>query len=181
MHDERGLVERAKSGDTQALARLYEENFDRVYRYIALRVGNAADAEDLTAKVFIKMLESITSFKWRGVPFSAWLFRIAHNLAVDHLRQKAKKGHLVLDESMAVSEIDPAAVAEVRLNIEQLNVALEQLTQNQKEVMALRFGAGLSTAEAAKVLGKREGAVKALQHSALMALRKRLSSWRNDE
>ena len=88
---------------------------------------------------------------------------------------------MVLDESMAISEVDSAALAEVRLNIEQLNTALEQLTKNQKEVMALRFGAGLSTAETARVVGKSEGAVKALQHSALVALRKRLSSWRNDE
>jgi RNA polymerase sigma-70 factor (ECF subfamily) len=181
VHDERALVERAKSGDAQALARLYEEYFDRIYRYIALRVGSRVDAEDLAGQVFLNMLESIPAFKWRGVPFSAWLFRIAHNLSVDHLRQKAKKGHLVLDEPMAISEIDPAALAEIRLSIEQLNVALEQLTQNQKEVMALRFSAGLSTAETAKAMGKSEGAVKALQHSALIALRKRLSSWRNDE
>jgi RNA polymerase sigma-70 factor (ECF subfamily) len=181
VQDEKGLVEQAKRGDTQALARLYEEYFDRIYRYIAIRVGSRADAEDLAGQVFLKMLESISSFKWRGVPFSAWLFRIAHNLAVDHLRQKAKKGHVVLDESMAISEIDPAALAEIRLGIEQLNIALEQLTKNQKEVMALRFGAGLSTAETARVVGKSEGAVKALQHSALVALRKRLSSWRKDE
>jgi len=82
---------------------------------------------------------------------------------------------------MAISEIDPAAVAEIKLGIEQLNIALEQLTKNQKEVMALRFGAGLSTAETARVMGKSEGAVKALQHSALVALCKRLSSWRKDE
>ena len=143
MHDEKGLVERAKNGDAQALARLYEEYFDRIYRYIVLRVGSRVDAEDLAGQVFLKMLESIPSFKWRGVPFSAWLFRIAHNLAVDHLRWKAKKGHLILDETMAISEIDPAALAEIRLSIEQLNIALEQLTQNQKEVMALRFVAGL--------------------------------------
>jgi len=78
VQDEKGLVERAKSGDAQALARLYEEYFDKIYRYIVLRVGSRVDAEDIAGQVFLNMLESISSFKWRGVPFSSlmnlWLF-----------------------------------------------------------------------------------------------------------
>ena len=178
MQEERGLVERAQRGDGEAFARLYEENFDRIYRYIALRVGSGADAEDLTAQVFLKAWESIASFRWRGVSFSAWLFRIARNLAIDHLRKEGRKGRLG-DEP--VYHLDPAVVAEKRLTIEQLVIAVEGLTLAQRDVIALRFAAGLSIAETAKVLGKREGAVKALQHSALVALRKRLYRWRNDE
>ena len=178
MQEERSLVERAQRGDAEAFARLYEEHFDKIYRYIVLKVGSKADAEDLTEQVFLKVLESIASFRWRGVPFSAWLFRIARNLAIDHLRKKGREGYLI---EQSIYDFDPAAVAEKRLTIEQLVIAVEGLTQAQRDVIALRFGAGLSTAETAKVVGKREGAVKALQHSALVALRKRLHRWRNDE
>ena len=179
MQEERGVVERAQRGDAQAFSRLYEEYFEKIYRYIMIRVGSRVDAEDLTEQVFLKVLESIASFKWRGVPFSAWLFRIARNVVIDHLR-KAKKGSLPLSES-ASGGVDPALLAEKRLDIEQLNLALEKLTQAQREVVALRFAAGLSTAETGRALGKSEGAVKALQHSALVALRKRLAQWQGDE
>lgn len=179
MRDERSLVERAQRGDTQAFARLYEDYFDKIYRYIALRVASRVEAEDLTEQVFLKVLESIASFKWRGVPFSAWLFRIAHNLAMDHLR-RSKKESVPLDESIATRDFSPEALAEKRLSIEQLITAVEQLTQIQKEVISLRFAGGLSTAETARVVGKSEGAVKAAQHSALVALRKRLSHWQSD-
>jgi len=181
VHDERGLVERAKQGDSQAFARLYEEYFNKIYRYVVMKVGNQAVAEDITEEVFLKMLESIASFKWRGVPFSAWLFRIAHNQVVDHLRRKSRRESIPLGESIAAMDIDPVALAEKSMDIEQVNAALEHLTHNQREVIALRFAAGLSTAEVAKAMSKREGAVKALQHSALVALRKRLSGWQSDE
>lgn len=107
VHDEQGLVERARAGDTGAFARLYEDYFDRVYRYIAIRVGSRVEAEDLTEQVFLKALESIGSFQWRGVPFSSWLFRIAHNQVVDYLRKATKRESLPLDESVVAGGLDP--------------------------------------------------------------------------
>ena len=91
MQDEEGLVRRAQQQDTQAFAQLYEAYFDKIYRYIALRMRNETEAEDLTQQVFMKMLHSISSYKVKGVPFSSWLYRIAHNQVVDFLRQKNKK------------------------------------------------------------------------------------------
>ncbi len=174
MQNEESLVQRAQRGDQDAIARLYEGYFDRIYRYIALRVGSREDAEDITEQVFLRVLESIGSFKWRGIPFAAWLFRIAHNQVIDHLRKTAKGEGLPLDESKASAAMEAELLVEQKLDIEQLLVAVKHLTEAQQEVISLRFAAGLSIAETARAMGRSEGAIKALQHSALVALRKRL-------
>ena len=83
MQDEESLMRRAQRRDPEAFTQLYEAYFDKIYRYIVIRIGNEMEAEDMTQQVFLKALQSISSFRWRGIPFSAWLFRIAHNLAVD--------------------------------------------------------------------------------------------------
>ena len=174
MQDEQGLVQRAQQGDKEAFAQLYETHFDRIYRYVLLRMRNKAEAEDMTQQVFVKAFESLPSFKWKGIPFSAWLFRIAHNLVVDHVRKEKKRPTVYLEESLAVSASNPVLEAERRLNIEQLISATKNLTAAQREVISLRFAGGLPVAEVAKVMGKSQGAVKALQHSAIVALRKHL-------
>jgi RNA polymerase sigma-70 factor (ECF subfamily) len=146
-----------------------------VYRYIARRVSNRTEAEDLTEQAFLKALESIGSFRWRGVPFPAWLFRIARNLVIDYWRTDKSKTYLPLDESLVNDDVGPGAIAERNLDVRQMFQAIGQLTQSQREVIELRFIGGLSITEVSKVLGKSEGAVKVMQHSALVALRKRLS------
>lgn len=176
MPDEQNLVRWAQQGDKQAFAQLYEIHFDRIYRYTVLRIGSGMEAEDLTQQVFLKALEAIHSFKWKGTPFSAWLFRIAHNLVVDHLRKKSKQRNVPLDEASVTSGSNPQLAAEHRLRLEQLVSAAKQLTEAQREVIGLRFASDLSVAETAKVMGKSEGAVKALQHSAIVALRRVLSA-----
>jgi len=177
VHEE-SLIQRAKKGEPEAFEQLYEANFDRIYRYLLLKVRNRADAEDMTQQVFLKALESIGSFRWRGVPFSAWLFRIARNQAVDYFRKKSKQAMLPLDEARSVSmaDIDPVALAEQKLRIEQLAVACQSLSEAQREVISLRFAGGLSVAETAKAMGKSEGAVKVSQHDAIVKLRLILSS-----
>jgi len=172
VQDEQGLVSRAKQGDKEAFAQLYETHLDKIYRYIILRTGNKAEAEDMTQQVFVKAFESIPSFKWKGTPFSAWLFRIAHNLVVDHFRKEKKRPTVPFEESVMGSDSNPQLEAERRLDIEQLISATKRLTEVQREVIGLRFAGGLSIAEVAKTMGKNEGAVKALQHSAIVALRK---------
>lgn len=176
MQQEESLVRRAQQGEPEAFAQLYEVHFDRIYRYIVLKVRNQADAEDLTQQVFLKALESIGSYRWRGMPFSSWLFRIAHNQVVDHFRKRRKEKTLPLDETRAQSTVDPTLLAEQRLRMEQLAVACEQLSEAQQEVISLRFAGGLSVAETAKAMGKSEGAAKVLQHEALVRLRRILSS-----
>ena len=118
MQDEEGLIWRARQRDQEALAQLYEENFDKIYRYVVLKVGNRTEAEDLTQQVFLNALKSISSFKWKGTPFSAWLFRIAHNQVVDYVRKSKKRVLDPLNESLLVSSDDnPQQLIEKSLDI----------------------------------------------------------------
>jgi RNA polymerase sigma-70 factor (ECF subfamily) len=181
VQSEESLVQRAKQHDQEAFAQLYEEYFDRIYRYLVFKIGDKMEAEDVTQQVFLNALQSIASFKWKGVSFSAWLYRIAHNQAVDFLRRKSKRVSVSLNELLVASNDNPQLAAEQKSDIEQLILATRQLTKAQREVIALRFAGGLSVAEVAKVMGKRDGAVKALQHSAVVALRKILSVSKGNE
>ena len=175
MQNEEGLVQRARQGDQTAFTRLYEEHFDRIYRYVALRIGDKVEAEDMTQQVFLNALQSISSFKWKGIPFAAWLYRIAHNQVVDYLRKRTKQVAVPLDEALVSSDDNPQLMAEHSLDIEQLLSATRRLTAAQREVISLRFTSELSITQVAKIMGKSPGAVKALQHSAIVALRKALS------
>jgi RNA polymerase sigma-70 factor (ECF subfamily) len=176
VQDEEDLVKRAKQQDHKAFGQLYERYFDRIYRYIVIKIGSQKEAEDLTQQVFLNAHQSISSFKWQGIPFSAWLYRIAHNQVVDYLRKKSRQPATLLDD-LNLSDSDnrstnPHMMVEHSLRIEQLVLATRQLTEAQREVISLRFTSDLSTAEVAKIMGKSQGAIKALQHSAIVALRK---------
>lgn len=175
MEEERSLVQRAQERDEAAFAKIYESYFDKIYRYLVLRIGDRTEAEDLTQQVFIKVVQRIGSFNWRGAPFSAWLFRIAHNQMVDYVRQRSKRQPLTLDESV-VGQDDPQRTLEVRLDLERVLKAAKKLTRAQQEVISLRFSADLSTREVAKIMNKSEGAIKALQHSAIKVLRRILAT-----
>ena len=172
MLNEESLILRAKQKDEEAFARLYEEYFDKIYRYVALKVGDKMEAEDIAQQVFLKAMKSISSFKWKGYPFSAWLFRIAHNQVVDYFRKSKKRVSVALDESLVADEDDPPEIFERKLDIEKLASATKQLTPAQQEVISLRFAGGMSIIQVAQAMGKSEGAVKALQHSAIVSLRK---------
>ncbi len=175
MQEDEGLIREAVHGDQQAFARLYEANFDRIYRYIYLKIGDREEAEDMTQQVFMNALRSISSFKYQGTPFTAWLFRIAHNQIVDYLRRKTRRPTAgEIDERIPSNAVDPEKQAELRLNIEELSEASKQLTKAQQEVLSLRFAGGLSIEETAKAMKKNPGAIKALQHAAVLALRKLL-------
>lgn len=176
MQEEEILVRKAQQRDQEAFARLYEGYFDKIYRYIVIKIGNQEEAEDMTQQVFLNALQSISSYKWQGVPFSAWLYRIAHNQVVDFLRKKGKRPVAVEDDPADIRDTkkhaDPQQIAEYKMDIEQVLEATKQLTEAQREVISLRFSSDLSTAEVAKVMGRSQGAIKALQHSAILALRK---------
>jgi RNA polymerase sigma-70 factor (ECF subfamily) len=145
-----------------------------VYRYLTLKTGSRAEAEDMTQQVFVKAYRSIRSFKWKGVPFSSWLFRIAHNLMVDFFRRQAKRPTVPLDELLVAGGEDPMKAAELHFDVERVAAASRNLTDAQREVISLRFAGGLAIAEVAQAMGKSQGAVKALQHSAIAALRRLL-------
>ena len=176
MRDEESLVRRAQQRDQVAITQLYEENFDKIYRYIVLKIGDRAEAEDMTQQVFLNALKSISSYKWKGMPFSAWLFRIAHNQVVDHYRKKSRSSTVPLDENIASGYDNPGRDAERKMEIEEMNRATGQLTKAQQEVISLRFAGELSIAEVARMMRKSEGAIKALQHAAIISLRKIMSA-----
>lgn len=180
MQDEESLVRRAQQNDHEALSRLYEEYLERVYRYVAIRVGNRLDAEDITSQVFVKVVQALPSYKLRGLPFSAWLFRIARNQVIDHMRKHSVKMETTWIEPSAVSQEDPIKLAELNIAIDELVKTLKLLTEAQRQVIELRFAAELSIAETASTMGKSESAVKALQYSALVALRRHLAD-KDDE
>jgi RNA polymerase sigma-70 factor (ECF subfamily) len=168
-----GTIERARAGDQQALAAVYDWYLPRVYRYVLSRLGNVAEAEDLTEDIFLRMLGAIADYKRTGVPFSAWLFRIARNHLVSYYRKNGnRKDHGTLQETMADSRPDPASIVETQLMLGEVAQAVQRLPDAQRDVIALRFAVGLSIAETAQVLGKRQGNVKALQHKAVTRLQK---------
>jgi len=179
MSIEKDVVCRAIRGDREAFAQLYEEHFDKIYRYIYLRLGNQAEAEDLTQEVFVKVLEAIGSYKWRNLPFASWLFRIAHNQVIDYSRKESKVEKVALEGDVAsFDERNPELIAEQEFAREELIDNIKKLSPAQREVISLRFGSGLSVAEVAKALGKNTGTVKALQYNGIVALRKMLSEKR---
>jgi RNA polymerase sigma-70 factor (ECF subfamily) len=172
----RALVDRAQQGDRDALEELYLIHFDRIYGYLHVSVGNRHDAEDLTTQTFVKMLESIGRFRWQAAPFSAWLFRIAHNLAMDHFR--AGRRWQPTDE-VPEPEPDESTSAEAdalqAIGRRSLLELIEDLSPEQQQVLTLKFVFNFANAEAATILGKTEGAVKSLQHRALVSLQKQIA------
>ena len=173
----RKLVERAQRGDEEALEQLYLLHFDRIFSYLHMSVGNRHDAEDLTTQTFLKMLEAIGRFGWRSVPFSAWLFRIAHNVAMDHFRASRRvqlEEELPEPEDSAQSSAEDEAMQSIgRASMFEL---IEKLSPDQQQVLTLKFVFNFSNGEAATILGKTEGAVKSLQHRALASLHKQVSA-----
>jgi len=171
------LVARAQAGDRDALEELYLEHFDRIYSYLHMTVGNRHDAEDLTTQTFLKMLESIGKFRWGAAPFSAWLFRIAHNLAMDHFRSR-RRWQPEEEVPEPAGQVESSAEDEALriLSSENMFDLIEQLSDEQRQVLILKFVFDFSNVEAAAVLEKTEGAVKSLQHRALASLQKHVSS-----
>src|SRR6266550_6108514 len=173
--DLRRLVDFAQRGDREALEALYLLHFDRVYSYLHLSVGNRHDAEDLTTQTFLKMLEAIGRFRWQSAPFSAWLFRIAHNLAMDHFRASRRWQP---EENVPEPEPDESTSAEAgaldAIGRRSMLALIDDLSGEQQQVLTLKFVFGFSNGEAATILGKTEGAVKSLQHRALVTLHKKL-------
>ena len=172
----RRLVERAQQGDRGALEELYLLHFDRIYSYLHMTVGNRPDAEDLTTQTFLKMLESIRRFRWRSAPFSAWLFRIAHNLAMDHFRTTRRwQPEEDVPEPPGEEEPSAEAVALQSIGRQSMLELIEGLSHEQQQVLTLKFVFNFSNADVATILGKTEGAVKSLQHRALVSLQKQIT------
>ena len=169
------LLSQARAYDPAALAEIYDLYAPAIYAYIYRRVGDPALAEDLTSELFLRILRAIRDgVTWR-TSFNAWLYRAAHNLVVDHYRRHASADPAPLDELAVAGGPRPDQAVETGLEAEQLRDALRQLTPEQQQVLALRFGEDLTARQVGELIGKTTGAVEALQHRGLAALRRILA------
>ncbi len=168
--DEASLIARAQRGDRDAFSRLYERHVQAIYRYIYMRVNDTHLAEDVTADVFVRALEGIEKFDYRGVPFSAWLYRIARDRVVDHYRVQSRRQSAPLSESLACPEPGPHDAVVDDMDRQRLNACLEKLSEEQRQVVIMRFMEHRRSEDIAQLLGKTAVAVRSLQHRALASL-----------
>ena len=168
------LVIEAKGGNTAAFAGIFDAYAAPIYRFIVSRVQSPSDAEDLTQLVFVKALEALPRYEARGIPFGGWLFRLARNAIIDQARTRKDHLSLVVAMTRETEDAGPEAMAFLRDDLDRVATALTDLTDDQREVIELRFFAGLSVSETADVMGRQDGTVRGLQFRALAALRRSL-------
>lgn len=169
--DERVLVEAAQR-DPVAFAQLYERYVDRIYAYVYALTRDRNLAEDITATTFVRAIEDLPRFEWRGIPYSAWLYRVAFNLVVRH---RSRAPHAELPETLVARGAGPEEVALTRASESEMAQHLEGLPETQRNALLLRFGSDLSTREVAAIMGRTEGAVKLLTFRGLSTLRRRFN------
>jgi RNA polymerase sigma-70 factor (ECF subfamily) len=168
------LVAEARNGDTWAFGVIFDHYHDPIYRFIASRIHRPTDAEDLTQHVFVKALEALPRYEARGIPFGGWLFRLARNAVIDHVRTRHEHAELDAVVEWAHGDSGPDEIAVVRQELDAVGAALANLTDEQREAIELRFFAGLSAREAAEAMGRQEGTIRGLQFRAIAALRREL-------
>jgi RNA polymerase sigma-70 factor (ECF subfamily) len=166
------LIQRAKT-DSEAFGVLYERHLDRIYKYVYYRVGNAADAEDLTARIFERAIKHIGNYKDQGVPFSAWLYRIAHNLVANWHRDNSRRTFVSIDDvsNWIVSDHGPEFATQLMQDKQALLKAISHLPADRQELLIFKFVEQMSNAEIGAIMGRSEGAIKSLYHRTLLALR----------
>ncbi|MGI5915576.1 MAG: sigma-70 family RNA polymerase sigma factor [Anaerolineae bacterium] len=175
--DEKAIIEAAKS-DPSVFGEIYERYVDRIYTYIYHRVGNAHDAEDLTSRTFYRALSHLPSYQDKGIPFSAWLYRIAHNLLANWHRDRSRQPVVALDEVVTRSPASehPEWMAELQDDTRLLREVIRELDPSRQELLVLKFTEGLSNAEIGKIMGRSEGAIKSLYHRTLLQMRKEMEN-----
>jgi len=163
----------AMQGDQEAFGVLYERYVARIYNYVYYRTGNHHDAEDLTARVFYRAIRNIRNYEDRGLPISAWLYRIAHNLIANWHRDKSRRPEIVLDESIHLTQNPehPEMTLLINEERERLLTIIRKLPPDRQQLLILKFMDHLSNAEIGQIMGRTEGAVKSLYHRTLLALR----------
>jgi RNA polymerase sigma-70 factor (ECF subfamily) len=173
-NDDTPLVQRAILRDQEAFGELYDRHVVRVYRHIYYMVGNAAEAEDLTAQTFLRAWEAIARYQVRGAPFVSWLLRIAHNLGVSYLRSKRESSELHDGIVDTKERRDPEWSYQQTAEEELVREAILKLREEQRQVIILRFIEDLDYKEVAEIIGKSVAAIRVIQHRALNSLRKQM-------
>ncbi len=175
INDEVALINAART-DPEAFGQLYERYVERIYNYIYFRVGGAGDAEDLTARVFFKALRGIGGYRHMGLPFSAWLYRIAHNLVANYHRDRSRMQEISI-ENLVVEDTNkssaPEHLMETRQEKDFLLALINDLSPQKKELIILKYVQKLSNEEIGQIFGKTEGAIKSLYHRTLVELKER--------
>lgn len=166
------LIQKAKEFDSEAWTQIYQSHYPKIYAYLRYRLRDINLAEDIAGDVFLRAVEGIRSYKYRGSSLLAWLYRIAHNRMVDHFRHKDRLNIQPLTDEVIAESSTAQNTMEGPLVREELNSALTNITEDQRQVVLLKFFGGLNNAEVAQIIGKSEGAVKGLQHRALASLRR---------
>ncbi|HEX3628862.1 MAG TPA: sigma-70 family RNA polymerase sigma factor [Candidatus Dormibacteraeota bacterium] len=174
--DDRLLIERVRQGDEDAARALFERYFDRIYNYVYARLGRVEDAEDLAIDTMTRSLTRLDLFHDQGVAFSSWVYRIAHNATIDHYRRQGKVTLVPLENASLPESADPSELAMEQLSNDELRQALRELTDEQQQVLILRFFQDLTAVQVAEITGKSVGAVQALQHRALGSLERALKA-----
>jgi RNA polymerase sigma-70 factor (ECF subfamily) len=171
--EEQEILVRASQGDREAFGALYEQYVERIYNYVYYRTGNVHDAEDLTARVFYRALHHIQNYTDRGVPFSAWLYRIAHNLIANWHRDRSRHQEIPLDDAPTLHyKGEPPEVALMQSqDRDALLKLIRHLPSERQHLLILKFVEHMSNAEIGEIMGRSEGAVKSLYHRTLLALR----------
>lgn len=172
------LIQCAQQGDTNAIGELYENFRLGVFRYLYYRAGDTQTADDLTSEVFLRMIRALSGYRQQDVSFQAWLFQIAHNLLNDHYRKMSVRNHVQLEENMTDNpETARTRPVEHSLTSLTLQKALDRLSEEQRDVIVMRFITGMPISEVAQTLNKSEDAIKGLQRRALTNLRDALADW----
>jgi RNA polymerase sigma-70 factor (ECF subfamily) len=174
-HSHPDVIAEARSGNPEAAGTLYDQHHQSIFRYLFYRTGDPQTAEDLTADVFVKMVQYISGFQGSPPAFRGWLFQIARNLSIDHLRRSIAHPLQTIPEELHSREELPEISAERNLNSEILRKAMTRLTSEQQDVLLMRFVEGMPLAETARTLHKSEDAIKGLQRRALLALQNALT------
>jgi RNA polymerase sigma-70 factor (ECF subfamily) len=175
------LIERAKT-DPEAFGQLYERYVDRIYNYVYYRTGNVADAEDLTARIFERAIKHIGNYRDQGVPFSAWLYRIAHNLVANWHRDRSRRKIVSIDDvsQWVVTDHGPEFATQLMQDKEALLEAIGRLPADRQELLIFKFVELMSNAEIGAIMGRSEGAIKSLYHRTLLSLREDMVGPDND-
>ena len=171
------LLSNAAQGDQEAFGALYEEYVTRIYNYIYYRTGNQHDAEDLTARVFFRAMRHISNYQDKGVPFSAWLYRIAHNLVANWHRDNSRRQEIPLDDGFNLHK-EKEHPEVLLLHTEEQDALLHMIRKlpvDRQQLLILKYVDRLSNAEIGQIMGRTEGAIKSLYHRTLLALRDELS------
>jgi RNA polymerase sigma-70 factor (ECF subfamily) len=173
---EEELIRRAQEFDQEALGWLYQLFYPKLYNYAYLQLGDVQQAEDLASEVLLRVLESLKGYHFRGVPLAAWVFRIARNYLIDLNRRRQRRPQVSLYDAIPDTHDSPQTAAERSIAQDELRLALTRLTEEQRQVIILKFVEGMDNACVARVLGRSQGAVKSLQHRALVSLKRIISS-----